>query len=202
MIRTVKLYGEMAEKFGDTHSFNADYFSTLVNGVDLNSPGFKQYLTNNNVSVLKDNSTINSEEECKLTLGNTNTIHIFPEIEGKSRGLLVVVGIALIATGVGAAAGGATLGAGLGATTALGISAGTAILLGASLVVSSMMQPPKLGDATQAESADNKPSFMYNGAVNVIEQGGPVPVVFGRFRVGSTVISAGIDVEQIEAYNT
>ena len=34
---------------------------------------------------------------------------------------------------------------------------------------------------------------IFNGSVNTVGQGHPVPVGYGRLRVGSCVISAGID---------
>ena len=51
-------------------------------------------------------------------------------------------------------------------------------------------------DYEKAE-VDRNASFLYNGVVNVIEQGAPVPLVFGEHIVGSVVISAAIVSEQL-----
>ena len=42
------------------------------------------------------------------------------------------------------------------------------------------------------ESAENTPSYLFNGAVNTTAQGHPVPIGYGRLIVGSAVISASI----------
>jgi predicted phage tail protein len=44
---------------------------------------------------------------------------------------------------------------------------------------------------------ENKPSFLFDGPVNTIAQGHPVPVGYGEMYVGSAVISAGIVTEEI-----
>ena len=62
--------------------------------------------------------------------------------------------------------------------------------------VSALLTPtPHVPDL--AATQQDKNSFFFNGPVNVIQQGGPVRVVYGRMRVGSTVISSGLNVEQI-----
>jgi predicted phage tail protein len=74
-------------------------------------------------------------------------------------------------------------------------SVGTAMILGG---VSQMIAPtPKA--AEPYEPPENKPSYSFNGAVNTTAQGHPVPVGYGRLIVGSAVISAGIDVDEVAA---
>jgi len=41
-------------------------------------------------------------------------------------------------------------------------------------------------------------SYMFNGALNSNEQGGPVPLIYGQARVGSIVISSAITSEEME----
>lgn len=43
---------------------------------------------------------------------------------------------------------------------------------------------------------DSSSNYYFNGAQNTTNQGAPVPLVFGRCRVGSAVISSGIDITQ------
>jgi hypothetical protein len=45
--------------------------------------------------------------------------------------------------------------------------------------------------------ADERPSFLYNGAINVIEQGYAVPIVYGTHMTGSIVVSAGVDITEM-----
>lgn len=52
-------------------------------------------------------------------------------------------------------------------------------------------------DPRNNDPADNRASYIYNGAVNLTAQGNPVPLCYGRMRVGSVVVSAGISTADI-----
>jgi predicted phage tail protein len=52
-------------------------------------------------------------------------------------------------------------------------------------------------DPTNNDPADNRSSYIYNGAVNLTAQGNPVPLCYGRMRVGSVVVSAGVSTADI-----
>ena len=92
---------------------------------------------------------------------------------------------AVIATGgVGAAFGTA----GWGTVASVGVS------LAAGGVVQMLSPQPKLS-ANNNNGDKQSASYNFSGAVNTTAQGGPVPYGFGRMRVGSAVISAGIDAE-------
>jgi len=52
-------------------------------------------------------------------------------------------------------------------------------------------------DPARNDPADNRSSYIYNGAVNLTAQGNPVPLCYGRMRVGSVVISAGVSTTDI-----
>ena len=111
------------------------------------------------------------------------------------------------ATGAGVVAGGAFL-------TALGTVTSA---IGASLILSGTAQllspqpadlPGLTGnyggggrsnsfDPVNNDPADNRSSYIYNGAVNLTAQGNPVPICYGRMRVGSVVVSAGVSTTDI-----
>lgn len=122
--------------------------------------------------------------------------------QGKDPVIGIIVGVMLVAvavvtfqyeilpfaltTGAGGltAAGSAMMSVGfMGAGMAIG---GVATLLAGN---------PKTPGPT--EKPENKPSFIFNGAVNTTAQGHPVPIGYGRLRVGSAVISAGMAAEDI-----
>jgi len=138
-----------------------------------------------------------------------NEIHIRPALQGAGNGRAIgkiIVGIALIAITAGAAApavGGAAAASGGAAAAGAGVAggftaAGFATSLGYSLVLgglSSLLSPTPGGSDFQ--SANDQPSFLFNGAANVMSQGGPVPLCYGKFMCISTVISSGIDIEEI-----
>jgi predicted phage tail protein len=72
-------------------------------------------------------------------------------------------------------------------------SVGTSMILGG---VAQMIAPTAKAQ-DPSERPENQPSYVFNGAVNTTAQGHPVPVGYGRLIVGSAVISAGIDVDEI-----
>lgn len=113
------------------------------------------------------------------------------------------------ATGAGAAGGVVATGAsstmlvggsyGMSAASALagGASLSTAGLLitsiGANLAIMGItqMSAPDAGDMT------SDPSYLFNGADNNIEQGQPVPVLYGTMKIGGTSISQGFQTGQL-----
>lgn len=107
--------------------------------------------------------------------------------------VLVVVGVVMMFT---PAAPGAAKVMGVG----IGMIQGAMFVAGGLMMIYTAMTMPSASDARAA--SDEKPSFIFNNAVNVLEQGGAVPLVYGRFKTGSTVVSAGINTEQLSTYNS
>jgi predicted phage tail protein len=78
------------------------------------------------------------------------------------------------------------------------------ILLGATLLLTavaavSVLSMPKAVAASAREDATKTASFIFDGAQNNSEQGHPVPLVYGQMRVGSIVVSAGINTSDANA---
>ena len=140
-----------------------------------------------------------SEQEIEMNLDDVE-LHFYPAIVGAGKGIgQIILGIVLIIVVIvcwwnplGWGAGGALI---AGSTAASLAVAGVGMVL--SGVTSMMTKSPSMSGSYGNAEVDQKPSFLYNGIVNVIEQGGPVPVVYGTHFTGSTVISAGLSVEQI-----
>ena len=61
-------------------------------------------------------------------------------------------------------------------------------------IIQMLVPVPKTGDPS--ERPENKPSTYFDGAVNTMAQGHPVPLGYGKLMVGSAVISAGLTVEE------
>jgi len=67
--------------------------------------------------------------------------------------------------------------------------AGQMMFMGAAMAFGGISQ---MISAHAPASVSTKSSYNFNGAQNTTSQGGPVPLLYGRMRVGSTVISSGI----------
>ncbi|EJF8536966.1 tail assembly protein, partial [Escherichia coli O62/O68:H12] len=68
---------------------------------------------------------------------------------------------------------------------------GAAVMLGG---VVQMLSPQPAGLASK-QSSDNRASYAFGGVTNTAAQGYPVPLLYGRRRIGGAIISAGIYVE-------
>ena len=166
-------------------------------------------------------------EEVNNPTGEKEEISITPVLAGAGGGGVgkIIAGVALVAAAIVFAPAGATLlgigglGGGVGAAGAAGFltasGAGAIAAVGVGLALSGTAQllspqPAELPGLTQGSSgrrdsfspqqndpADNRASYIYNGAVNLTAQGNPVPLCYGRMRVGSVVISAGVSTTDI-----
>jgi predicted phage tail protein len=106
------------------------------------------------------------------------------------------IGSAASAIGIGA--GGAAAGTGLGATafTIGGMSVtwgglATTALMAASTAMS-LTNTPKIGNNSVAQGGGEPISYLYNNPPNVTEAGNPIPLIYGRTRVGGTVLSSSV----------
>ena len=198
---TIYLHGYLGEKYGtEPIVLYVDSLRDALRG--LTSKFGRGFM--NDIRANKWNFTLNPIENDSLE-GNeeiTNqftdfplpakNLHIYPYITGEGwiAGIITALATSLSTSGVG---------------VALGISVATAQQIIVSVIVlavsaainaiSAAINKPEIS-YEQAE-VDRKASFLYNGVVNVIEQGGPVPLVYGEHLVGSTVISAAIVSDQL-----
>jgi predicted phage tail protein len=181
-VRTIRLYGVAGARFGRVHRFAVSSTAEAMRALCTQVSGFEKFLMNAKdngltFAVFKGRKNL-GEKELEHPVGD-DEIRIAPVLVGsKKAGLFqTILGAALIVVGVLTSAyGGGSL-IGLGASLALG-------------GVMQMLSPQTAGLA--GTGPDNGTSYYFNGPVNSSAQGEPVPLVYGRMRVGSKVISAGI----------
>ena len=139
-------------------------------------------------------STIKESELCIKR--KIKTIDIIPLLEGSGGGgggLMAIVGILLIiATGpLGAIAAGKTL----TAMQTFGLMAGMALVSGG---ISMMLaKPPKFDDFREIEQTKKSTSYLFGGPVNTANEGGPVPIGYGRLIAGSQVIQSSLNTREL-----
>lgn len=196
----ILLSGSLAQKFGRKHDrlletgTIREVSSALVNTI----PGFEDFIRESARKGLRYAIFRNRENvgEDQFTLSGTTEVRIVPVIAGsKSGGLLqTIVGAVLIVAGLFITGG--TFGAGAPFGSAM-------IMMGASMVLGGVMQMlspvPKAPSQQEQGVTENKPSYLFNGAFNSTQQGLPVPVVYGKMLVGSSVVAIGTWAEAIPA---
>ena len=210
MIRDIYLYGSAGKLFGSHFRLDVATPTEAVRALMTLRPGLRETMRNGNWRVVVGRPHIaNSLPQVALgvRLGN-EPIHFVPSTQpagggdGKSIGAIiggtVLIGAAIIATG--------GLGAAFATPLIAGLSYGSLITVGASMVLGGVAglltqsPQPQQGQESptdQITPAEDRPSFLFNGVTNNSQQGGPVPLVFGRHLVGSVVASAGLNAEDV-----
>jgi len=195
-LRTIRLYGALGSRFGRVHRFALDSNTPAeaVRALCSQLRGFEAFLMQAKdrglgFSVFAGKRNLR-EEELTHPAGDED-IRIAPMILGSKNGGIfsIILGAVLIVAGaVLTAYGQGWIGGPL-------INAGIAMVVGG---VVQLLAPHPKGSASK-DSAANTPSYAFNGPVNTEAQGHPVPLLYGRLKVGSAVISAGIDVKDNSA---
>lgn len=186
MIRTIYFHGQLADEL-KTNQLELDVDTPRMLYCALNAmvDGFRQTTLRNKMVVVKRNGTDVegvTADTFDMAFGDFKELHLIQDTEGAG----AEVAIAAIAKGLAVS----TLTA-----TVIYIAASVVVGMVLGAIVAALAPSPKT--SAGAEGPDERPSFLYNGAVNVVEQGYPVPLVYGIHTTGSVVISAGIDVAQL-----
>ena len=197
-MKTIMLYGPIGAKFGRVHRYNVSSPVEAIKALSATIDGFKQsFIDGGHYKILIGGKSSVNLEESVYPVSEMETIRIIPVVAGAGGLGKAILGVALVVASGGLALG-VTGAFGLSAA-ATAITAGVISNIGMSLViggVSQMLFSPQASSGPQ-ERPENKPSFMFNGAVNTVKQGNPAAICYGTMMVGSQVISAGLSVSQI-----
>lgn len=208
--KTVILHGDLAARFGGPFSLVVATPAESIKALCSQLAGFQEALFQGEYRIVVRGDDLAKEDLC-ASFGAAPSVDIVPVIAGaKKKGIgKVILGAVLIAAAfIGAPA---VVGA-LGPTQGLGTTAFTIggksvtyaniALFGASTLVGGLVQAltpqPSLGDiAATFEAAAENPGFLFAGPVNAVEEGGPVPIIFGEVLAGSQVVSSGFSAERV-----
>jgi len=210
-MRAVKLSGILGEKYGQEWTLDVCTPAEALRAINANQPGFLQYLCDSErdgitYRIMLDDRDIEVDE---LTGPyGRETFHLVPVYAGagKNSGNIAktvigaVLAVVAIVVTYGAASGymaaGGSLAGAMTATSFGFISMSTLALFGVSMMLNGISGILANGNqAGNTDAAENKPSYVFNGPVNTVAQGGPVPLGYGELIVGSYVISGGIEAQ-------
>lgn len=186
-VRVVRLYGVLRAKFGREFRLAVASPAEAIRALSVQLPGFQAFLMgakDRGLTFAVFNGRRNLAEDQLHDPPGDDAIRIAPVLQGSKRGgvLQTIIGAVLVVAGA------------LLLWTPFGvplISAGVSMVIGG---VVQMLSPTQKGLGTQ-DSPDNRPSYAFNGPVNMQAQGNPVPVAYGDTWTGSAVISGGIFAE-------
>lgn len=179
---TVYLHGLLGREFGRKFKFSLGRPRDCVWAIDANKKGFVNRLTElakkgANYSVVIDGFVAN---KVSLEKSGAKEIHIMPAIAG-SAGVVTAIGLALYVAAIYAPEWAVVYLIALGSAA---ISYGIANLM-------QKDQKVDVGSASATSTAISK-SFLFSNGENLTEQGSPVPIGYGRLRIGSFVIQSTI----------
>ena len=202
-LRTLHLYGDLAKTYGKKHTVASAVMVEALRIVDCNHPGFLRRVHRGQFHCLRGAKTLKGSSEMHphhVIIPVEGDLHLIPVATGaKSRTakiiFSVIVGGALLATGIGGALAPLASGGGFGGGAValgvhLGVTYGTVALMGAGLLLGgiSMLLTP-----VPKDPGERKPtSFTFDGPLNAGNEGGPIPLLYGELIVGGVTIASDI----------
>jgi predicted phage tail protein len=176
----INLHGILAKEFTKTMFFEINKPKEVIEAISAKFSFFKKRLNELSEQGMHYTLLVNGEKIDhinQLDINNKpNRIDLVPSICGSGPVAIGIIGVALTYAGT---VGGASLIVNIG-------------VMMMSMAVQMMLAPKPDNKPTEATVSGAKQSFLISSKANLVEQGNPVPVGYGRLRVGSNVIQTTV----------
>nr|DAY28990.1 MAG TPA: tail assembly protein [Bacteriophage sp.] len=189
----VRFYGSL-KQFGSDFRLDCQTTAEVIHALTSQIPKLRQFIQQGLFTVRVGRDYFDNrylEKGLSQKLKDDATVHFTPALKGSKRGGLfgVITGVALIA---GALA--------LGPLGIIGANAAWMVGgLGASLLLGGVAQMlTKMPDMKLGSEKEKKQSTSFTNLSNMAAQGRIVPLAYGRIRVGSLIISQGIETMDVD----
>lgn len=189
VITRIELSGILGKTYGKVHHRLVRTTAEAINALAKTINGFEKFLNTSKArgltyAVYRDKKNIGVDDLGFPVSGDV--IRIVPVIIGSKKAGLIqtILGAVLVIASIWMP------GLSIAASNIM-FAAGASMTLGG---VVQMLSPQATGLASK-QSADNRASYAFGGVTNTAAQGYPVPLLYGRRRIGGAIISAGIYVE-------
>ena len=216
MQQTVRLLGDLAERYGEEHEYhNLRTPAEAIKLLCINKPQLQEELIHaheNGIGYRLIQAGADLDyDDLSLPIGS-NELILVPIVAGSGGAGKILIGVALVALsfvtfGASAAFAG-VLTAGAFGSVALATLGASLILGGVSQLLSPQPQFSPLGnnrfgsaEATSTDGpqsivrgSDGRQSYAYTGAANTVGVGATIPVAYGEVLIGSNLLSATVDV--------
>lgn len=191
-MKTIYLHG-YAARYGEKFELDIQNPKEAIRALAMQIPGFEEMVRDGEWHLVRgplDLQDADDEERLELSLRDGEQIHLLPAIKGAGGGggMSILIGIALVAI---------AFIPGVGPAISMGLMAAGAGMIVGGIIQMTMKIPG--ADTSSSESKDSKASFLFAGPKNQSTQGVAIPRGYGRCRVGSVVISAGLYAEELTA---
>lgn len=191
----VRFYGSL-KQFGTDFRLDCQTPAEVIQALTSQIPKLRQFIQQGLFTVRVGRDYFDNrhlEKGLSQKLRDDSTVHFTPTLKGSKRGGLfgVITGVALIA---GALALGPLGFSVIGANAAWMVGG-----LGASMLLGGVAQMlTKMPSMSTGKDAEKKQSTSFSNLSNMAAQGRPMPLAYGRIRVGSLIISQGVETMDIE----
>ena len=191
----VRFYGSL-KQFGSDFRLDCKTPAEVIHALTSQIPKLRQFIQQGLFTVRVGRDYFDNrylEKGLSQKLRDDSTVHLTPTLKGSKRGGLfgVITGVALLA---GALALGPLGFSVIGANAAWMVGG-----LGASMLLGGVAQMlTKMPSMSTGKDADKKQSTSFSNLSNMAAQGRPMPLAYGRIRVGSLIISQGVETMDIE----
>lgn len=184
-MKTIKLHGCLAKKFGQFFKLDVQTAREATHAIACQNAEFKRFMLESDKLGLKFAVFLGRKNISENDIDNvtdTDVIHIVPRIVGSGgdafNWLQVIGGAVLIGVGVV-----------MGFNPAL-IGAGAGLLMGGA---AGLLMPTV--DMSNQDPDGNKANKGFGSAVTTVSQGNPVPILYGEREIGGFYASGGIYAE-------
>lgn len=192
------LHGILAKEFGENFRMQIYKAANVIKAIDVNRRNFNKRIfelsrEGLNYTMIVDGKKITELEELNIQK-EPQEIHLVPLIIGAGAvlGAAILTGIASGLGAVGATGAAAFFTALAGSQLAAGI-VGALVMTTISIGLQMLLAPkPDAGPQISATTKALKESFNFSNKTNTAAQGVPVPVGYGRLKVGSQLIQMSI----------
>jgi len=169
----VIIHGRFGEVVGKHHNFACSKLSEVFRAIESNTGMLRKYTSSNRKRKMSIfvNGKAASDKNFDLVNVKNSEVVILPILMG-AIGFTIVAAISTAAT--------LTVGAKIAA-----VIINIAFAIGMSLLMSKLLAPDDPDTASTS-------SYISNQAENAVKQGSPVPVGYGRFKVGNTILSVSL----------
>ena len=191
----VRFYGSL-KQFGSEFRLDCQTTAEIVQALTSQIPKLRQFIQQGLFTVRVGRDYFDNrylEQGLSHKLKDDATVHFTPVLKGSKRGGFfgVIAGVAMIATALVLSP--LVLGT-VAASTAWTIGAvGASLLLGGVAQMLTKMPEMKMGS-----EKEKKQSTAFSNLSNMTAQGKPMPLAYGRMRVGSLIISQGVETMDTE----
>ena len=192
----INLHGILAYEFGKAFTMYIEKPKQAIDAIDANKTSFKKRILELSeqgihYAILIDGESVGETHQLEIKKEIT-VVDITPVICGQgATALITAIGTALGTAGTAGAIGTALVTA-AGTATSLASFIGGALNMIAVTLIQQALAPSNKPQRTEARISGAKESFLISSQGNLAQQGIPVPVGYGRLRVGTSIIQTTV----------